>query len=281
MKKILTLIISTMMCLCLFGCSKSNEDNSNTSDIEKIKKAGVLRVGMECDYVPFNWMVTNETATSAPIQSGGYADGYDVYFSKMIAEKLGVDVEVVKVEWDGLTLALESGTIDLIIAGMSPTEQRKMTVDFTDAYYGGDKVVIVRKDSKYVNGKSLADLTGAKLAHQHNNVFDVLLKQIPECNIINAYDSTPRMLEATIAGEIDGFVDEIDVAISAENTNSNLTYVKFDEGKGFDISETVDAIACRKGSDLKDFINDILVNVSNEEREALMDKANASSPVSE
>lgn len=278
MKKVLSVLLAIML-LTLCGCS-SNSDEP-TSDLEKIKQEGVIRVGMECDYVPFNWMVINETETSAPIQSGGYADGYDVYFSNLIAEKLGVKVEVVKIEWEGLTLALESGTIDAIIAGMSPTEERKMTVDFTDPYYGGDKVLIVRKDSKFVNAKSIDDFKGAKLAHQHNNVFNILLEQIPECEIVNVYDSTPRMIEATSANEIDGFVDEIDVAIAASNARSELTYVQFEDGKGFDVSETVNAIACRKGSDLVEFINGVLKDISNEEREALMDKANANSPISE
>lgn len=279
MKKILSILITLLLMLTMVGCTKN--DSTVVDDIKKIQEAGVLRVGMECDYVPFNWMVTNPSDTSANIQSGGYADGYDVYFSKMIADKLGVDLEVVKVEWDGLTLALEAGTIDLIVAGMSPTAERKMTVDFSEPYYGGEKVIITRKDNKFASAKSLTDLTGAKLAHQHNNVFNILLEQIPDCEIVNVYDSTPRMLEAVLAQEIDGFVDEIDVAKAAVNSNDDYTYIVFDEGKGFDISETVNAIACRKNSDLVDFVNDILAGVSQTERDALMDKANATSPVSQ
>lgn len=272
MKKLLTLLTVVLM---LVGCKQT----SNASDIETIKQNGVLRVGMECDYVPFNWMSTKQTDTSAKIQSGGYADGYDVYFSKMVADKLGVDVEVVKIEWEGLTLALESNTIDCIIAGMSPTNERKVTVDFSEPYYGGDKVLIIRKDSKYANATSIDDFKGSKLAHQHNNVFNVLLEQIEDCEVVNAYDSTPRMIEAVDAKEIDGFVDEIDTAKAVCKANSALTYINFEEGKGFDISETVNAIACRKGSDLVSFINDVLKDISEEDRIALMDKANANSPI--
>ena len=129
MKKIISAVLLLVLMFTLCACGK--KEDGSTSDIEAIKKAGVIRIGMECDYAPFNWMSVTKTETSEKIQSGGYADGYDVYFSTLIAKELGVEVEVVKLQWEGLTLALESGTIDLIIAGMSPTPERKETVDFT------------------------------------------------------------------------------------------------------------------------------------------------------
>ena len=92
MKRIISIILLLSLALCLVSCGKKQEEES---DMAAVKKAGVVRVGMECDYAPFNWMVTNPTDTSEKIQSGGYADGYDVYFSRMVAEALGVKVEVV------------------------------------------------------------------------------------------------------------------------------------------------------------------------------------------
>ena len=92
------------------------------------------------------------------IAAGGYADGYDVRIAKRIAQELGMDLEIVKTEWDGLTPALLSGNIDVIIAGMSPTAERKLTIDFTDAYYVTELTVVVRKDSAYAAAASLADL---------------------------------------------------------------------------------------------------------------------------
>ena len=271
------------MCLCLLAalCSCGNESKEEVvDDIKTIQDRGVIRIGMECDYAPFNWMVTNPTDTSAKIQSGGYADGYDVYFSNMVGEALGVDVEVVKLEWSGLTLALDSGTIDLIIAGMSPTEERKVTVDFTDAYYTGEKVIIVRKDSKYASATSIEEFSGAKLTGQLNSLMYDLIDQIDGADKTQAYETTPEMIVAVNNGVVDGFVDDYDVAVSACNVNEDLVVVRFDEGKGFEVdeSDTVNAIGCRKGSNLVDYINDLLADVSEEERSELMQKALATQP---
>jgi len=277
MKKLICLMLILVSMLCLVSCGKKESD---AGDMETIKEAGVIRIGMECDYAPFNWMTTTETDTSEKIQSGGYADGYDVYFSRMIAEALGVEVEVVKLEWEGLTLALESGTIDLIIAGMSPTPERQVTVDFTDPYYVGEKCIIVRKDSKYATATSLSDFTGATITHQHNNAFGELIDQIPGAIKDDSYSDTPRMVVAVQSGEVDGFVDEVSVGMSVANSNPDLMYVVFAEGKGFtvDESDAVNAVGCRKGSDLVEFINGILDGVSEEERLALMEKAVITQP---
>lgn len=277
MKKLISILMILVLALGLVSCGNSG---AKDSDIDKIKKEGVIRIGMECDYAPFNWMVTDPTETSEKIQSGGYADGYDVYFSRLIAEKLGVEVEVVKLQWEGLTLALEAGTIDLIIAGMSPTPERQVTVDFTDPYYVGDKCIIVRADSPYLNATSLSDFSGATVTAQLNNAFGDLIDQIPGVNKVLLYDSTPRMVEAVKAGEVDGFVDEVSVAMSVVNANPDMSYVVFAEGQGFEVDESdaVNAIGCRKGSDLVAFINDILKDISQDDRNAMMAKAVVEQP---
>ena len=281
MKKFIALMMLLLIAFSLASCGKKQEDETPASDMETIKASGKLRVGMECDYAPFNWMVTNPTDTSEKIQSGGYADGYDIYFSRMIAEALGVEVEVVKLEWNGLTLALEAGTIDLIIAGMSPTEERKQTVDFTDAYYRGKKVIVVRNDSRFLGAKSLDELDGITLSAQLNSLHYDLIDQVPGAVKEMPYENSPAKILAVQSGVLDGFVEDIDVAKAVVETNPDLTYITFEDGKGFNVDETkiTNAIGCRKGSDMVEFINAILAKVSPEEREALMDKARRSQPV--
>lgn len=279
MKKLYACLLLLAMVFSLAACGGKTEETD--SDMAAIKASGVLRIGMECDYAPFNWMVTEPTETSEKIQGGGYADGYDVYFSRMIAEELGVEVEIVKLEWSGLTLALESGTIDLIIAGMSPTEERKQTVDFTNAYYTGKKVIVVRNDSKYLNAKSLEDFSGATLSAQLNSLHYDLIDQVPGAIKGMPYENSPAKILAVQTGVLDGFIEDIDVAKAVVESNPDLTYVVFDEGKGFVVEESkiTNAIGCRKGSDMVEFINGILDTVSTEERDALMEKARKSQPV--
>ena len=133
---------------------------------------GTLRVGMECAYAPFNWQQLEENEFTAPIAEGfGFADGYDVQIARRIAEALGMDLEVVKIDWNGLIPALGNagnpGIIDLIIAGMSPTDERRSSIDFTDYYYQSDLVIVVRADGPYANATSLADFSGAAIVAGH------------------------------------------------------------------------------------------------------------------
>lgn len=111
---------------------------------------GVLRVGMECAYEPYNWTDMDGTSLGAvPISGEGkeglYANGYDVQIAQYIANKLGMKFEIYSFEWDSLIPALESGAIDAIAAGMSPTAERAQQIDFSDTYYESNLVVIIRK----------------------------------------------------------------------------------------------------------------------------------------
>ena len=111
---------------------------------------GTLKIGMECAYAPFNWTDTGSpslgaVAISGEGKDGMYANGYDVQIAQYIANKLGMKLEVYAIEWDSLIPALEAGTVDGIIAGMSPTAEREEVIDFTNVYYSSNLVVIYKK----------------------------------------------------------------------------------------------------------------------------------------
>ena len=112
--------------------------------------SGTLKVGMECAYEPYNWTATDDSTLGAvPISGEGkdslYANGYDVQIAQYVANKLGMKLEIYAIEWDSLLPALESGTIDAIVAGMSPTAEREKEIDFTSTYYESNLVVIIKK----------------------------------------------------------------------------------------------------------------------------------------
>lgn len=111
---------------------------------------GTLKIGMECAYEPYNWTDTDGSSFGAvPIssegQSGLYANGYDVQIAQYVANRLGLKLEIYAMEWDSLIPAVNSGAIDAIVAGMSPTAERAQEIDFTDTYYESNLVVIIRK----------------------------------------------------------------------------------------------------------------------------------------
>ncbi len=111
---------------------------------------GTLKVGMECAYAPFNWTdmekaTPGAVAISSQGSEGLYANGYDVQIAQYIANKLGMKLEIYAITWDGLLPALQSGTVDAIIAGMSPTAEREQEIDFTNVYYSSNLVIIYKK----------------------------------------------------------------------------------------------------------------------------------------
>lgn len=249
------------------------------------KTSGQFRVGMECAYAPFNWTQINDTNGAVAISgTQEYAGGYDVEMAKKIAEGLGKELVIVKLEWDGLAPALNSNMIDGIIAGMSPTEKRKKTIDFTDAYYRSDLVLIVRNDSKYASATSLADFAGAKVTAQQNTFHYTVLDQIPDGNIQPAMVDFPSMRVALQSGMIDAYVGERPEGISVIAANPDFKVIEFSEGEGFEASDDDVAVAVgiRKGdTKLQEEINKVLAGISEEERVSLMDQAVANQPVNQ
>ena len=191
-----------------------------------------------------------------------------------------MDLEIVKTEWDGLIPSIMSGAIDCIIAGMSPTEERMVTIDFTDPYYESDLVIVVKADGAYANAASLADFAVAKITGQLNTFHYTVIDQIPDVKQQTAMDTFPTMIVALNAGAIDGYVSERPGAESAVATNPNLTFVAFEDGMGFecDPADTTIAVGLAKNSALTAQINEALSAISEEARVQIMADALAAQP---
>jgi putative lysine transport system substrate-binding protein len=237
---------------------------------------GPLRVGMEAAYAPFNWTQKDESHGAVKIDGGGWAGGYDVQMAKSVAEAMGRDVVVVKTSWDGLIPALQSDRIDMIVAGMTPTEERKAAIDFSDNYYTSDIVIVVGKDSKWAGAQSIEDFSGAKITAQISTIhYDKFLDQIPGVDKQTALQDFPTMILAVKSGKVDGYISERPGALSAVASNPDLTFVSFEPGKGFDVDETDTSIAIglKKGSDLLDGVNKALDSIPEQKRQELMEQA--------
>ena len=271
LKKIISLfliVLTVFSIVSITGCSKSNTSNQ-------------FRVGMECDYAPFNWTQADEGDGTVPISTGGYAGGYDVEIAKCIAKGLGKELVIVKTEWDGLIPALTSGRIDAVIAGMSPTEERKQTVNFSVPYYDSDLVIVVKKDGPYSNAASLSDFSGAKITGQLNTFHYTVIDQIPGVVQQTAMETFPAMIVALDSGKIDGYISERPGAVSAAASNPNLTFVEFSAGKGFTYSpeEVQIAVALDKKNKDLDKINSIINGITAQERENFMINALNNQPI--
>lgn len=242
------------------------------------KDEGKLVVGMECNYAPYNWAQANGEGGAVPIDgSSSFAGGYDVEIAKKLAESLGKDLVVKQISWDGLIPALNAGTIDMIIAGMSETPERAKSVAFTKAYYVTDFVVLTSKTGKYKDAKKLEDFSGARFIGQKSTFYDTIIDQIPQVDHLAALNTVPLIINAINTGVCDGTVVENIVADAVVKTNPDLEIVRFDQGQGFKITEDINntvSIAVKKDRlDLKEKLDTALAKISEEERQSLMEKA--------
>lgn len=252
--------------------------------ISQAETEGSFRVGMEAGYAPFNWTQSTDVHDGVPIQGDkAYAGGYDVEIAKIIAEKLNRELVIVKTEWDGLQPSLSSGKIDAIIAGMSPTDERKKQIDFTDSYYDSNLVIVTRTDSPYAQATSIADFADAKITGQLNTFHYSVIDQIPNVKKQEAMDNFAAMRVSLESGVIDGYVSERPEGVTAESVNPDLHMVEFTPENGFqtDPSDTSVAIGLPKNSPDLAAINEILAQITPEERSQLMDAAIENQPAAE
>lgn len=285
MKRILSIILAAvMLAVSLTALASCSNSVDASKDVENIKKAGVLKVGMECAYAPYNWTQTNADNDAVKIKNAdGYANGYDVQAARKIAASLGVELEIYAYKWDALIPAVESGTIDCVIAGMSPTAERKAVLDFSGNYYVSNLVIIVREDGAYANAQSLADFKGCSIGAQAATFHAEALKQIEDVKE-NILDDFTLLYTALTANTIDGYVAEEPTAYSICSEGSGLTFAPLvNNSTGFtcDEGDTAIAVGVRKGSDLAAAISEIVDGISDSERSELMMKMVSIAPVEE
>jgi putative lysine transport system substrate-binding protein len=270
----MVLIVSAM--LLLAGCGTSSDSASGS------KEDNTFKVGMEAGYAPFNWTQNDDSNGAVKIKgSSEYAGGYDVEIAKKVAEGLGKELVIVKTEWDGLVPALVSGKIDAIIAGMSPTEKRKETIDFSGNYYTSNLVMVVKKGSKFENATSIQDFKGAKITAQLNTFHYSVIDQINGVEKKTAMDNFPAMRVALESGVIDGYVSERPEGVSASTANDKFVMIEFKDGFKTSEEETTTAVGLQKSSDLTEKINKILEDIPEEERTIMMDNAIKNQPAAE
>ena len=257
-----------------------SKDNSSAQD-------NTLTVAMECGYAPYNWTQTTDANGAVPISgSKDYAYGYDVMMAKLIAEELGMELEIVKLDWDSLVPAVLSGTVDCVIAGQSITSERLQMVDFTTPYYYASIICLVNAGSKYENAQGVQDLAGATCTSQLGTIwYDVCLPQIPDANILPAQESAPAMLVALNSGRVDVVCTDMPTGTAALVAYPNMRLLDFaGSDDDFQVSqeEINIGISVRKGNtELLDKINSVLATLTVDDFNRMMDEAIAVQPLAQ
>ena len=316
MKKLLALTLTLVLALSLCACggtdtSTTTEDASTTpetSETETVEippvedltgtdtstipgvEDGVLTVGMECAYAPYNWTQMDDSNGAVEISNvpGSYANGYDVMIAKRICEAYGWKLEIVSSAWDSPTPAVQAKTMDANIAGQSMTAERMAEVDMAGPYYYATIVCVTTKDSQFANAKSIADLAGGTCTAQSGTIwYDSCLPQIENANIIAPADTAPAMIMQLETGTVDFICTDMPTAMGAAAKNDNLVILNFSGTDGDfqfaseeERAENVNiGISVAKGNtQLKDAINKVLSALNEEQFNALMDQAIAIQP---
>lgn len=240
--------------LALTGCGSDSQtpatdDTATGTSASANSDNTIIRFGCEAAYAPYEWKTSTETEYTLPIENldGTYADGYDVQLMKAVADKLGRTPVVVNMSFLGLIAALNNGQIDAICSGMSATDERKESVDFSDPYLHSGVAIMVARDSEWANATSLEDFSGASVLGQKSSLPDSVIDQIPGVNHLDPVDFIPESISRLLQGTVDAVVVDANNKEIYEKLYPDFTVIVFEEGKGFDTPGVDPCIAVAKG----------------------------------
>lgn len=272
MKKLLSVLLAIAMVACVVagfaGCSKSNggdaESSSSSSestsaktvaDLDKVKDANKLVIGIT-DYEPIDYK-----------DKDGKWIGFDADLARAVAEKMGIDVEFVVIDWERKFIELNSGTIDCIWNGMTVSDSVKTNCDISDAYAGNSQVVVMKEDalSKYADADAIkaADLT---IAAEKGSAGETEAKKLSS-NVVSLSAQSDALKEVK-AGTADACI--IDSTMANSMTKDGTDFADL----GYSVSLTTEeyAVGFRKGSDLTAEVNRLLAELK---EDGTMDKLSA------
>lgn len=221
--------VGTIAGIALLNACTASGGGSNTAEQDK-----KLIMATSADYPPYEFIQT----------AGGKEEivGFDVDIAKAIGEELGYEVEVQNVDFNGLIPALQAGRADFVMAGMTPTEERKQNVDFSKIYYEAKNTIVSRKGSGYTEA---ASLNGKKVGVQLGSIQEGAAKEIQGANVV-PLNRINEIIQELKAGRIDAAIVEDTVAKGFIEANPDLEFnVIPNEG------ESGSAIAFPKGSPLR------------------------------
>lgn len=238
---------------------KKEESNGKVdkNSLEGILEKGKLVVGTSADYPPYEFIVLEGTKEK-------YV-GFDISLSQYIADELGVELEVMNMDFGNLIASIPAGKVDIVLAGMNPDEVRKKSVNFSEIYHKSTQGVLIKKENIDLI-KVEEDLVGKKLGAQMGAIQEEIAGEIKDAEVKTLPLITNLLMELK-TNKIDAIIMEKSVAESYAKQNEDLMAVEAIEI----IADTEgSAIAIKKGNDeLTEKINEILKDV---EAKGLMDK---------
>lgn len=215
MKKLAALAVSTVLAVTLLcGCGGSKDASSEASTQAAGETAAVATV---TDGVLT--MATNATFPPYESYSGDEIVGIDVDIAQAIADKLGLELKVEDMEFNSILTAVQTGKADIGLAGMTVTEERLQTINFSDTYATGVQSVIVKEDSDIA---SIDDLEGKKIGVQLATTGDIYATDDYGSDFVEQYNKGADAIMALQNGKVDCVIIDNQPALSFVGTNEGL-----------------------------------------------------------
>ena len=250
MKKFIAIILSALMVLSMFaGCVADDVTGpgKNTYNLKTVKE-GYLTVATSPDYAPYEFYALDENGNPS-------LAGFDMALAKYIADYLGLTLEVIPMDFNGIVGEMAAGTADLAIAGLSPDPERLEKMDFSDIYYGGKQAFITTADKKD-QFSDLASLNkaDASIGAQNGTIqMDLAAEYSADADIVSLTKATDIIADL-VAGNLDGAYVEWDVAVAYQKNYPELHIVC-----EVPYSEDGNVIGVAKGNaDLLKYVNEAL-----------------------
>lgn len=245
MKKIkkASAVIAVIAAICMIFAACSS-DSSASQTTSKIKDAGKLVVLTNAEFPPYEYQ-----------GDGNEVVGIDIDMSQAIADALGVELEVVNMDFDGLIPALNGGKGDMVAAGMTVTDERKESVDFSEPYAKAMQLIIVTEDNNDITGES--DLAGKIVGVQLGTTGDIHVEENIDVAELKQYKSGLDAATDLKNGRLDAIVIDKLPAESIVAANSGLKTIEMASAEDEEY-----AIAVKKGDEtlLKE-INEIIAQL--------------------
>lgn len=232
MKKLLATAMAGILAVTMAACGASEESTGGSSKDDK-----VLTMGTSADYFPFEYIDTKK---------GEDIVGFDVAIAKEVTKNLGYKLKIEDMEFGSLLGALSSGRVDFVMAGMTPTEERKKNADFTDIYFESKNLVMTK--DKAISSED--ELKGKKIGVQLGSIQEGLAKDRFKDSETVPLNKIPEIIQELNTGRIDALIIEDAVAVKYMDQDASLkTYqIKEDGPAG-------SAIAFKKGDKMRDDFN--------------------------
>jgi len=205
-KKIVAVAAVATIAISMVGCGSSTKKesaNSNASAIDTIKSKGKLVVGTSADYPPYEF--------HSEVNGKDEIVGFDIEIAKQFAKDLGVELEIKDMAFDGLLVALQADKVDMIFAGMTPTDERKQNADFSDIYYQATHRFILRSGDETAI-TSMDDLKGKKIGVQKGSIQEGIAQANFDAANIKSLDKVTDLVLDLKNNKVDAVLAELPVA---------------------------------------------------------------------